>query len=105
MKTTGSSGHRAPPGGPRLDPHALEAELKQLIIDALKLEEVTPADIDTDAPLFFEGLGLDSMDGLELGIAVERRYGVHFDEAAEENAARFASVRTLAAFIANQPVQ
>jgi acyl carrier protein len=87
----------------RLD--ELETELKQLIIDTLKLEEVTSAEIAGDAPLFFEGLGLDSIDALELGMAVEKRYGIHFDEDSEENAARFASVRALAAFVVSQRVR
>ena len=87
----------------RLD--ELEAELKQLIVDTLKLEEVTSAGIAADAPLFFEGLGLDSIDALELGMAVEKRYGIHFGEDSEENAARFASVRALAAFVVSQRVR
>ena len=87
------------------DVDGLEAELKQLIIDTLKLEDVTSAEIDRDAPLFFEGLGLDSIDALELGMAVEKRYGIHFDEDSDENAARFASVRALAAFVVSQRVR
>ncbi len=83
----------------------LEAELKQLIIDTLKLEDVTAADIDRDAPLFFQGLGLDSIDALELGMALETRYGIHIDEDSDENAARFASVRALAAFVVSQRVR
>jgi acyl carrier protein len=83
----------------------LEAELKQLIINTAKLEDVTSADIDRDTPLFFDGLGLDSLDALELGIAVEKRYGIHFDEDSDENAARFASVRALAAFVLSQRVR
>jgi acyl carrier protein len=86
-------------------PDELEVELKQLIVDSLRLEGVTSADIDRDTPLFFEGLGLDSMDALELGIAVERRYGIHFDEDPDANAARFRSVRTLAAFVLSRGVQ
>lgn len=83
----------------------LEAELKQLIIDTLKLEEVTSDDIAADAPLFSDGLGLDSIDALELSMAVEKRYGIHIDEDSEENAARFASVRALAAFVVSQRVR
>jgi acyl carrier protein len=83
----------------------LETELKQLIIDSLKLEGVGSADIDRDSPLFFEGLGLDSIDALELGVAIEQRYGIHFDEDSDENAARFASVRALAAFVLSQRVR
>jgi acyl carrier protein len=83
----------------------LEAELKQLIIDTLKLEDVTPADIDPDAPLFVQGLGLDSIDALELGMALETRYGIHIEEDSDENAARFASLRSLAAFVVSQRVR
>ena len=55
---------------------ALIEELKSLIIEALNLEDVTPADIETDAPLFNEGLGLDSIDALELGLALKKKYGI-----------------------------
>ena len=51
-------------------------EIKQMIIDVLQLEDITPADIDADAPLFVDGLGLDSIDALELGVAIHKRYGV-----------------------------
>ena len=54
---------------------SVEDEVKQLIIDVLQLEDITPADIDTDAPLFVDGLGLDSIDALELGVALPKRYG------------------------------
>ena len=54
---------------------SVEDEVKQLIIDVLQLEDITPADIDTDAPLFADGLGLDSIDALELGVALHKRYG------------------------------
>jgi acyl carrier protein len=90
----------AGPTPPQLD--QLETELKNLLIDAVKLEGVIPADIHRDDPLFFDGLGLDSMDALELGIAIERRYGIHFDEDSGANAARFASIRALAAFVHSQ---
>lgn len=52
----------------------LKLEIKRLIIDALALEDITPEDIADDAPLFGEGLGLDSIDALELGIALRKRY-------------------------------
>ena len=52
----------------------LENEVKALIIEALNLEDMTPEDIETDAPLFGEGLGLDSIDALELGLAVKKRF-------------------------------
>jgi acyl carrier protein len=78
----------------------LEAELKRLIIEALVLEDVTPEQIDTNAPLFGEGLGLDSIDALEIALALEQKYGITVDEDAEENETRFASVASLAAFVA-----
>jgi acyl carrier protein len=73
-------------------------QLKQQLIDALNLEEMTPADIDADAPLFGEGLGLDSIDALEIILILEREYGIKLPEpkAAKEH---FASVRVLAEFI------
>lgn len=80
----------------------LEAEIKQLIIEAMMLEDVTPSDIDPDAPLFNEGLGLDSIDSLDLGMALEERYGLRGsdqDDSGDHRAA-FASVRALAAFVA-----
>ena len=55
---------------------SFEDEIKQLVIEALQLEDITPADIDSDAPLFVEGLGLDSIDALELGVAIQKRYGI-----------------------------
>ena len=78
---------------------SLEEELKQLIVEVLSLEDVTAEDIDTDAPLFNEGLGLDSIDSLDLAMALEQRYGVHGSQDPDENVRRFASVRTLAEFV------
>lgn len=77
----------------------LEAELKTLIVEALALEDIAPDDIDTDAPLFNEGLGLDSIDSLDLAMALEQRYGVRGSSDPDENVRRFTSVRTLAAFV------
>lgn len=54
----------------------LEQEIKELIISSLALEDITPQDIDATAPLFVDGLGLDSIDALELGLALQKRYGV-----------------------------
>ena len=53
-----------------------EEDIKQLIVDVLQLEDITPADIDAQAPLFVEGLALDSIDALELGVALQKRYGI-----------------------------
>jgi acyl carrier protein len=76
-----------------------EEDIKQLIIDVLQLEDIAPADIDAQAPLFVEGLGLDSIDALELGVALQKRYGVILSAKAEENRRHFASVRALAEMI------
>lgn len=80
---------------------ALEEEIKSLVIEALNLEDVTVADIDTDAALFGEGLGLDSIDALELGLALQRRYGLSLSADSAETRRHFASVRALAAFVAS----
>jgi acyl carrier protein len=76
-----------------------EDEIKQLIIDVLQLEDITPDDIDPDAPLFVEGLGLDSIDALELGVAIHKRYGIVLSSNSEETRRHFASVRALSAMI------
>jgi len=78
----------------------LELEIKQLIIDALELEDIKPADIDAAAPLFGDGLGLDSIDALELGMALKKKYKVNFKSSDEENKQYFATVQDLAKFIA-----
>jgi acyl carrier protein len=75
--------------------------VKLLIIDALRIEGMTSADIDTDAPLFGEGLGLDSIDALQLVVAMEKQYGVVVPDAATGTKV-FQSVRTMAAHIAEQ---
>ena len=77
----------------------LELEVKQLIIDALQLEDITPDDIDSAAPLFIEGLGLDSIDALELGVALQKKYGISLSADSEETRRQFASVQALAAMI------
>ncbi len=78
----------------------LEQEIKELIISALDLEDITVADIDSSAPLFTEGLGLDSIDALELGMALKKKYGVNFKSDKEENKEYFKSVENLAKYIA-----
>lgn len=77
----------------------LALELKQLIIDALFLEDVSPNDIEDDAPLFGEGLGLDSIDALELGLAIKNRYQVTIDAESEGTRKHFSSVASLVKFI------
>ncbi len=80
----------------------LETELKALIIDTLDLEDITVDDIASDQALFGDGLGLDSIDALELGLALSKRYGVKLN--AEDQATRdhFASVGHLARFVDSQ---
>lgn len=81
---------------------ALEDEIKSLIVEALALEDVDPEDIETAAPLFIEGLGLDSIDALELAMALEEQYGVKIEDDPDVNQEIFASVSSLAAFVASQ---
>jgi acyl carrier protein len=78
----------------------LEAEITALIIDALVLEDLTPADVDPAGALFEDGLGLDSIDALEIAVVLEGRYGVVVGDDAERNRERFASIRNLARFVA-----
>lgn len=80
----------------------LKFEIKQLIVEALDLEDVEPADIEDDAPLFGEGLGLDSIDALELGVALRRKYRIKLE--ANDAGARqhFRSVNSLASLVESQ---
>ena len=79
---------------------ALETEIKDLIISTMSLEDVVPDDIDAAAPLFNEGLGLDSIDALELGLALQKRYGLSLAADSDETRKHFASVRSLSSFVA-----
>lgn len=79
---------------------ALEAEVAQLIVEALNLEDVKPETIDPEAALFREGLGLDSIDALELSLAVSRKYGFKLQSDDKQNSAVFRSLRTLSEHIA-----
>lgn len=85
---------------PTLD--ALALELKQLIIQVLDLEDISPADIDDRSPLFVEGLGLDSIDALELGVALQKRYGVKLDSQSTETRKHFANIQSLCALVASR---
>ena len=85
--------------------NSLEQDIKALIVTTMSLEDVAADDIDTEAPLFNEGLGLDSIDALELGLALQKRYGVTLAADSEETRRHFASVRTLAAFVATARTQ
>ena len=77
----------------------LEAEIKDLIITSMSLEDIGPDDIDAAAPLFNDGLGLDSIDALELGLALQKRYGVTLSADSEDTRRHFASVQALCAFV------
>ena len=78
----------------------LQLELKALIVSALGLEDIKPEDIETDAPLFVDGLGLDSIDALELGLAIKKKHGITMSAENEANKKHYASVADLADFIA-----
>jgi acyl carrier protein len=78
---------------------SLEFRLKKLIVEALILEDLKPEDIETEAPLFVEGLGLDSIDALELALAIHQEFGVRTTQGDERNREIFHSVKSLAAFI------
>ncbi len=80
----------------------LEHDIKALIISSLALEDITPDDIASDEPLFVNGLGLDSIDALELGLALQKRYGVTLSAESDEVRAHFASVHALARFVTAQ---
>lgn len=78
---------------------ALEQEIKAFIIETLNLEDITVDEIDSDEALFIDGLGLDSIDALELGVAIQKKYGVRVDAKNEDIKQHFASVRNLAKFV------
>jgi acyl carrier protein len=76
------------------------AELKTLLISELNLEDISPDDIDENAPLFNEGLGLDSIDALELAVILEKTYKVKIKSGDTRNTEIFSSLNSLASFIA-----
>lgn len=80
----------------------LADELKQMIIDVLALEDITIDDIETEAALFGDGLGLDSIDALELGLALKKRYNIHLNAESDEPKQHFQSVRSLVALVEAQ---
>ena len=85
-----------------MDFDATAAKIKELIVSSLDLEDVALADIETDAPLFGEGLGLDSIDALELGMAIKKEFGIAFSKDPAENKKVFYSVKTIADYIRSQ---
>lgn len=80
----------------------LEQEIKALIIEALNLEDMTPQDIASDIALFGEGLGLDSIDALELGIAMKKKYGIELEAGDSRTREHFRNVLALAALVRSQ---
>jgi acyl carrier protein len=80
----------------------LEDELRELIVAALQLEDVKPSDIDPEEPLFGDsGLALDSIDALEIGVQIQKKYGVKIDPEDEHVSEYFRSVRSLANYISS----
>jgi len=77
----------------------LNHDIKELIIEALGLEDISADDIGDEQTLFGEGLGLDSVDALELGLAIQKRYGIKIDADAKDTRSHFANVASLAAFV------
>lgn len=77
----------------------LNVRIKEVLIKALDLEDITPDDIIDDAPLFGDGLGLDSIDALELGIAIKENFNVSFAVVNDETRKHFASINALADYI------
>lgn len=84
---------------------AFEDEIRNLIIEVLALEDVTPADIEAEAALFVEDLGLDSIDALELAMVLEERYGVKIGDDPDQNREIFGSLRSLTTFVSGNRVQ
>jgi len=78
------------------------ARIKEVIVSSLDLEDVSPGEIETDAPLFGEGLGLDSIDALELGMAIKKEFGVAFSKNPADNKKTFHSVKSLADYVIAQ---
>lgn len=85
-----------------IDIETLENELKNLIVETLRLEDVQPSEINSEDALFYDGLGLDSLDALELGVAISKKYGIKLTNDPEENRRVFASIQSMAQFILEQ---
>jgi acyl carrier protein len=86
-------------GGTSADRETLEHELAQLIVTELRLQGVRSEEIDREAPLFDEGLGLDSVDALQLAVLLQRRYGARISDDDQENRRIFSSLRSLASHV------
>lgn len=77
----------------------MQQEIKEMIIEVLNLEDITADEIDADEALFGEGLGLDSIDALEIGVALKKRYNISLEVADEDIKKHFESVASLAKFV------
>lgn len=84
---------------------ALKRQIKELIVNALELEDIKPEDIEDAAPIFGDGLGLDSIDALELGVALKKQFGVKFSSESADNKKHFASVNALAEYVIEETGQ
>jgi acyl carrier protein len=82
----------------------IKEQLKKIIIEELNLEEISPEDIEDDAPLFGEGLGLDSLDAVEIVVLLEKHFGVEV-KSLDEGREAFRSINTLAAYIEERQVK
>jgi acyl carrier protein len=96
------------PGAPELEGRALSAdelELARLLVTALNLEDLKPDEIDPEAPLYGEGLGLDSIDILEMSLAISKAYGVQLRSDDPDNDKIFRSLRSLSAYVRSRRVK
>lgn len=78
----------------------LEEEIRQIILSSVEVDGLTASDLPADRPLFGDGAGLDSIDALEIGASIRKKYQVKFKANSEENREHFRSISTLAAFVA-----
>lgn len=84
----------------------LESEIKELIVDTLMLEDITADEIESEMPLFVDGVGLDSIDALELGMAISKKYDVKMSKDQKDNMHIFANVKNLTEYVqANRPAK
>ena len=74
-------------------------EIKKMIIETLDLEDIDPSEIIDDEPLFVEGLGLDSIDALEIGLALQKHYGIKISSESDDTRQHFASINNLVALV------
>jgi acyl carrier protein len=79
-----------------------ELEIKKLVIRTLNLEDITPEEIDSEELLFVDGLGLDSIDALELGVEIQKTYGIKINSQSDDLKEHFSSIRHLARFITSE---